>query len=160
MALDSPNLLSSLYEPYTRDGKAFWRVRHDTTRSPRLEFFRRCVGDAPRGHRYRTGNASTAAAEVRLAFRQAVRECAAEDKAYPSDARYERRIPDQDQRAHSWIRQAQKEEARAAELRAAGKTDAAEGAEYRADRARQRAHEERHGSGGGEGDWNAWGYDH
>ena len=76
MAMDGVDL-AELWEPYQRDGRTYIRVRHDVTRSARLEAYRVCVGDALRGHRYHTGDAAEDEREVRAAFREAAHACRA-----------------------------------------------------------------------------------
>lgn len=73
--------------PVTGKRHIAFRERHDITRSPRLRFYRECVGDMTRGRRYRGMGPRGDSVAVREALSGAAVTCAQRDKAYPSDAR-------------------------------------------------------------------------
>lgn len=56
----------------------YWRVRHDTVRSPRLAAYDACVRDALGGHTYRDGSAARDEAAVHAALTAAARRCSQE----------------------------------------------------------------------------------
>lgn len=62
-------------DPVTGQEKLFFRKRHDTIHSPRLQAYDRCMADQLRGHRYRGHGAAADEAAVREALRQAAQYC-------------------------------------------------------------------------------------
>lgn len=66
-------------DPVTGQEKLFFRKRHDTIRSPRLQAYDRCMADQLRGHRYRGHGAAMDETAVREALRQSARYCQTHD---------------------------------------------------------------------------------
>lgn len=92
MAKEGYNLASEnepyLYRnPVTGKRKLILRERHDRTHSMRLMAYRDCMSDELKGNRYRRGDAVQDEQAVRQSFTRASHDCAARDKAYPSDRR-------------------------------------------------------------------------
>lgn len=62
-------------DPITGQEKLFFRKRHNTIHSPRLQAYDRCMADQLRGHRYRGQGSVVDEAAVREALRQAAQYC-------------------------------------------------------------------------------------
>lgn len=75
------------HNPVTGRRQVHLRERHDRTRSPRLERYRGCVGQAMEGREFRGRGGAEDEREVRAAFRQAAERCATADKARPGHRR-------------------------------------------------------------------------
>lgn len=63
-------------DPITGQEKLFFRKRHDTIHSPRLQAYDRCMAGQLRGKRYRGQGSAADEAAVREALRQAAQYCA------------------------------------------------------------------------------------
>ena len=59
-------------DPVTGQEKLFFRKRHNTIRSPRLQEYDRCMAGQLRGRRYRGHGSAADEAAARQALRQAV----------------------------------------------------------------------------------------
>jgi hypothetical protein len=62
-------------EPYHREGRWYFRRRHNTVRSPRLRAFDACVGALTRGRHHRGLGPLGDELDVWEALREASREC-------------------------------------------------------------------------------------
>lgn len=70
-------------DPVTGQEKLFFRKRHDTIRSPRLQAFDRCMSGRLRGRRYDGHGAAADEAAVRQAMREAAQYCSHHDTLGP-----------------------------------------------------------------------------
>lgn len=62
-------------DPVTGQEALYFRKRHNTIRSPRLQAYDQCMADQLRGHRYRGQGSADDEAAVRDALRQAAHYC-------------------------------------------------------------------------------------
>ncbi len=62
-------------EPYSHEGRWYFRVRHNTVHSPRLRAYDTCVGNITRGRHHRGMGTYGDELDVQESLREASREC-------------------------------------------------------------------------------------